>query len=66
VLGASADRAREQMLAASFWQARFAVLDRSLLARLRATDARRRRPRSSSLAAAADVGRRRSVSTPSP
>jgi AraC-like DNA-binding protein len=39
VLGGLAERAREQMLAASFWQARFAVLDRLLLARLRATDA---------------------------
>jgi AraC-like DNA-binding protein len=39
VLGALADRAREQMLAVSSWPARFAVLDRLLLARLRETDA---------------------------
>jgi AraC-like DNA-binding protein len=39
VLGGLARRAREQMLAAPSWPARFAVLDRLLLARLRATDA---------------------------
>jgi AraC-like DNA-binding protein len=39
VLGALAERAREQMLAASSWPARFAVLDRLLLARLREWDA---------------------------
>jgi AraC-like DNA-binding protein len=39
VLGGLARRAREQMLAAPSWPARFAVLDRLLLSRLHATDA---------------------------
>jgi AraC-like DNA-binding protein len=38
VLGPLADRAREQMLAAPSWPARFAALDRLLLARVRGTD----------------------------
>jgi AraC-like DNA-binding protein len=39
VVGGVAERAREQMLAARSWPARFAVLDRLLLERLRAADA---------------------------
>jgi AraC-like DNA-binding protein len=44
VLGPLAEQARAEMLAASFWPARFAVLDRLLLGRLGASDAAAPRP----------------------